>query len=441
MCATTDDTVDALVLGARYRAILEHSPTAIVILDRTGVVLEVRKAAGELMSMPTEQLLGARMADRIAGELRPLLERALRGEHVSYEGPGSPALPEGELWVRAESVPIRDACGAAAGAVVIIQNATQEKRAQNWVERLAFTDPVTELPNHAMLSMVLSQALSGAKASQGQLALVWLNLDRFQDVNDALGPQAGDELLRTVGERLHEHLRTNDMVAHVGADDFVLLLPRINSPKHLERLTIRINDVFAAPFASGAEELFLSASCGIVVHPGGDANARQLQDNAHSAMRTAKELGGGAFEIFDSDGVNQGSARLWLAREIRASIAQDHFTLHYQPLVDLATMRAQAVEALARWQHPERGLLWPAEFIPFAEESGLIVSLGQHLLGQACGQLRSWQKALASPPRLAINISAREVQRSDICGEVNGPRPRPGWRPPHLRSSSRRRPC
>jgi predicted signal transduction protein with EAL and GGDEF domain len=213
-------------------------------------------------------------------------------------------------------------------------------------------------------------------------------------------------------------VRTNDMVAHVGADDFVLLMPRVNSPKHLERLMSRVRVVFAAPFTVKDEEVFISASCGIAVHPGGGADARQLQDYAHSAMRTAKELGGGAYEIYERGAVKEGSARLWLAREIRESIAQGHFTLHYQPLVDLATMQVQAVEALARWQHPERGLVLPEEFIPFAEESGLIISLGRHLLAQACGQLRSWQRTLVSPPRLAINISAREVQRSDICGEV-----------------------
>jgi diguanylate cyclase (GGDEF)-like protein len=269
-----------------------------------------------------------------------------------------------------------------------------------------------------MLSMVLSQALSGAKAQKRQLALVWLNLDRFKDVNDALGQQAGDHLLREVGQRLHEQVRTNDMVARMGADDFALLLPRINSPRHLERLMSRVDEVFAEPFSIAGEEVLLSASCGIAVHPDGAADARQLQENAHTAMRVAKELGGGSCEIFTPEAADQGSERLWLAREIRDGIEQGRFLLHYQPLVDLATMRVEAVEALARWDHPERGLVPPAQFIPFAEESGLIISLGRHLLGKACGELKGWQKSLAAAPRMSINASAREVQRSDICGEV-----------------------
>jgi diguanylate cyclase (GGDEF)-like protein/PAS domain S-box-containing protein len=427
-----DDDLDAFALTARYRAILEHSPTAILTLDRDGVILEVSKAATELMSMPAEQLVGAPIRDLIDATMRPLLDRALRGELVEYEGLGLPMPPEGESWLRATWVPVWGDDGTVLGGVALIHDASAEKKARDLVEKLEFIEPLTGLPNRAMLLMMLSRALSGAKASRRQLALVWINLDRFKDVNDALGQQAGDQLLCAVGERLHEAVRTNDMVAHVGAGDFVLLLSRVYSRKHLERLMSRIHDVFAAPFIVQDEGVFLTASCGIAVHPNGAADARQLQENAHTAMRAAKDLGGGACEIFESGVVEEGSARLWLAREIRDGIAQGHFTLHYQPLVSLDTMRVQSVEALARWQHPERGLLWPAEFIPFAEESGLIVLLGRHLLMQACDQLRMWQRTLSAAPRLAVNISAREVQRSDVCGEIKRAAAKAGLEPSSL---------
>ncbi len=404
-------------LDARYQAILEHASTAIMTLDRDGIVLEVSRAAEELMATPVAQLVGAQIRDVMPPELRPLLDRALAGEAVRYEGPGSPALPEGELWLRAQWVPISDD-EAAAGGVIIIENATEEKRAQARAERLAFVDPVTGLPNQAMFSMTLSRALAGAKGGQRRLALVWANLDRFRDVNDALGRGAGDRLLEDVGERLQERVRASDMVAHVGVDDFVLLLPRVNSRQHLERLVERIHEVFARPFTVGGEEVFLTASCGVAVHPDGGDDARQLQENAHTAMRAAKGLGGGACEVFAAGVADESTARLWLAREIRDSIEQGAFTLYYQPLLDLGTMHVQSVEALARWQHPERGLVSPAEFIPFAEESGLIVTLGRHLLGEACGHLKGWHATLEAPPRVCVNVSAREVQRSDVCGNV-----------------------
>ena len=326
----------ALALSAYYRAILEHSPTAIITLDRSGVILEASTAASQLISLPAQRLVGTPLRELMGAEARPLLDRALGGERVNYEGFGCLVPPEGEHWLRAKWVPVCDDSRTFLGGLVLIEDASAEKKAQDLVEKLAFLDPVTELPNRAMLARVLTRALSGEKASQRQLALVWLNLDRFKDVNDALGQQVGDELLRAVGGRLHEQLRSNDMVAHIGADDFVLLLPRITAAQHIERVMNRINDVFGAPFAVGDEAIVLTASCGVALHPGGASDARQLQDHAHSAMRAAKELGGGSWEIFASRGAKEGSTRLWLAREIRDSIAQGHFTLHYQPLVDLA---------------------------------------------------------------------------------------------------------
>ena len=169
----------------------------------------------------------------------------------------------------------------------------------------------------------------------------------------------------------------------------------------------RLQRVFARPFTVSGEDIFLSASCGVAVHPNGGADAQRLQEHAHTAMRAAKELGGGGYEIFDPLLAEEGSSRLWLAREIRDGIERGGFALYYQPLVDLATMRVEAVEALARWEHPQRGLVSPAQFIPLAEESDLIVALGRHLRAQACAQLKSWQQTLAWAPRLAINVRER----------------------------------
>ena len=400
-----------------FEGILSAAPLNVTIYDGDLVVRDISAAAAALAGAPREALVGSSLRTH-PDDCLANMERVLAGETIEYEAPVAPELCPEERLAHVLMVPICDRAGAVQAGMTIVADVTEERKTADLVEKLAFVDAVTELPNRAMFSMVLGRALSGAKAKQRQLALVWLNLDRFKDVNDALGQQAGDALLRAVGERLHEHVRTNDMVAHMGADEFALLLPRINSRAHLERLVARIGQVFGDPFAVGGEEIFLSASCGIAVHPNGTADERQLQENAHSAMRAAKELGGGACEIYDPGASEQRSMRLWLAREIRESIDQERFLLHYQPLVELGTMRVQAVEALARWDHAERGLVSPAEFIPFAEESDLIVALGRHLRSLAYAQLRRWHQAFASPPRLAFNVSAREVQRSDVCGEV-----------------------
>ncbi len=401
-----------------FETILEQSHLNVTIFDPEYIVRDVSRSAAALARMTREEMRGRSLLEDLPPLYHDYLARTLAGESVDEQGQLPPELCEEETWTRVTTLPIRDDDGVVRAGMVIVFDVSEQKHADELVEKLAFVDPITELPNRAMLSMMLARALSGAQADRRQLAVVWLNLDRFKDVNHALGRQAGDELLHAVGERLHEAVRSFDVVARVGGDDFVLLLPRINSRTHLERLMVRIHEAFAAAFDARGEAVLLSASCGIAVHPNGGADARQLRESAHTAMRAAKKLGGGAFEIFDQGVAEQGSTRLRLAREIRDGIEQGHFILHYQPLVDLKTMRVQSVEALARWNHPERGLLFPAQFLPFAEESGLIVPLGHGLLQQACGHLKGWQGSLESAPRLAVNVSAREVQRSDVCGEV-----------------------
>ena len=401
-----------------FEAILVASPLNVTICDRDLIIREASAAAAELAGMPRAALVGRCLRDDFPAAYIADMERVLAGESVEVEGAIARQLAPEERWSRVLMVPIRDSAGDVKAGMTIVVDVSQQKRADELIEKLAFIDPVTELPNRAMFSMMLARTLSDEGAAKRRLALAWLNLDRFKDVNDALGLEAGDALLRAVGERLHEHLRTNDLVARTGADDFVVLLGRITSRKHLDWLIGRIQEVFAAPFTVGGKQVLLSASCGIAANPHGSGEARRLQENAHSAMRAAKKLGGGGVEFFGKDVAADGSARLWLAHEIRDGIKQGHFTLHYQPLLDLETMHVEAVEALARWQHPQRGLLSPVDFIPFAEETGLIVSLGRHLRARACTRLRGWQQSLPAAPRLSLNISAREVQRSDVCGEV-----------------------
>jgi diguanylate cyclase (GGDEF)-like protein len=327
-------------------------------------------------------------------------------------------VSENGLWTQSRWAPLHDRDGAVIGVLIVGIDVTQEKRAEELAEKLAFLDPVTGLPNRTMISMVISRALSGAKGAKRRLALIRLNIDRFRDVNDALGRVAGDQILRAAGERLKEAVRSNDTVARVGGDDFLLLLPRVTSRRSLERLIARIHAVFEEPFVVGSESVMLAVSSGVAVHPADGSTAHELEEHAHTALRSAKQLGGGACELYQAGLVESASRRLRLVREIRNGIDQGQFVLHYQPQVELSTMRVQAVEALVRWQHPERGFLPPGEFIAFAEETALIVPLGRHLLAQACDHHQQWQQRLGVAPRLAVNVSAREFQRGDLVRQV-----------------------
>ena len=399
--------------------LLHHTRDEVVFFDRDGVVLRTSRSAGSLGGVPAEQLRGHRLRDRLTADDCADLDAALAGSVVAGESAMRSASGDGESQVRTVWAPLRDPDGQVAGGLLVASGTPGEETPDELLERFAFIDPVTELPNRAMLAMMLSRALSRANVSRRQLALVWLNIDRFKDANDALGQDAGDRLLRAVGERLRDAPFATDLVARVGGDDFALLLPRVDSLPHLRRLMDQVQAAFDEPFAAHGEAVVLSASCGVALHPEGDAaDAHQLQEHAHSAMRTAKSAGGGGFEVFASGSSGRSSQRLRLDSEIRRGIAEDQFGAYYQPQIELATMAVQAVEALVRWHHPRRGLLLPAEFIPFAEETALIVALGPCILARACRDFKGWYDELATPPKLVVNVSAREVLRADVCGTV-----------------------
>jgi diguanylate cyclase (GGDEF)-like protein/PAS domain S-box-containing protein len=402
-----------------FETILERSQLNITLIDCDLVVCDVSRGAAQLEGLSRAEMIGRSLRDYLPPECIADHERMLGGETLEMEAKLTPEVCAEEPWTRALLVPIRDAEGVVHGGMTIVADVSQEKHAEELIEQLSFIDPLTKLPNRRMLSMMLGNALSGAKARRRQLALVWLNLDRFQDVNDALGHETGDLLLQAVAERLHEALRTNDLVARVGADDFVLILPRIGSRAHLERLIERIHGVFAAPFLAGDEAVGLSASCGVAVHPNGGGDAHELEEHAHRAMRAAKRLGGGACELFEAGLVEDSAGRLRLVGEMREGITKGHFVLHYQPQLTLSTMRVQALEALVRWDHPERGLLPPAEFMQVAEETALIVPLGRDLMRRACGEHSDWHGHVTPAPRLAFNVSPREFQRGDLCDQVS----------------------
>ena len=415
-CAQPALPVDADIALAE---LLAHTPDEVVFFDADGVVVRTSRSAGALGGVSAEQLPGRHLRERLTADDCADLDAALAGGVVAGES-GVRFVPgEGERRVRTVWAPLRDREGRVAGGLLVASSAPGETPPDELLERFAFIDPVTELPNRAMLAMMLSRSLSRAGVGRRQLALVWLNIDRFKDANDALGQDAGDRLLQAVGERLLDAPFATDLVARVGGDDFALLLPRVDSMPHLRRLMDQVQKTFAEPFAADGEAVVLSASCGVALHAsGGAGDAHQLQEDAHSAMRSAKAAGGGGYEVFAAGTSGRSSRRLRLDGEIRRGIAEDQYDAYYQPQIELKTMAVQTVEALVRWRHPRRGLLLPAEFIPFAEETALIIALGPCILARACRDLKGWYDELKTPPRLGVNVSAREVLRADVCGEV-----------------------
>ncbi|MHB9101182.1 MAG: EAL domain-containing protein [Sulfuricella sp.] len=322
-------------------------------------------------------------------------------------------------WVSDTIILFKDVSGKLLSYDGVIKDITERKRYQAQLERQANFDELTGLPNRNLLTDRLAQALMHCRQSEKNLAVLVFNLDRFKEINDSLGHGVSDKLLREVSELLGSMSETVDTLAHTGGDGFVLLAEE-GEMGDVVSLAQGILKALAQPFLIEERELFLSASIGIAMFPRDGEDGETLLKNAGAAMYRAKAAGGNGFNFYTA-GMNVHSLeRLNLENKLRHAIERDAFVVHYQPQVDLRTGEIVGMEALVRWQHPELGLVSPARFIPVAEESGLIVPLGEWVLRTACTQNMAWQRAGLKPISVAVNLSARQFRQPDLVEVVAG---------------------
>jgi diguanylate cyclase (GGDEF)-like protein len=284
----------------------------------------------------------------------------------------------------------------------------------------AHHDPLTALPNRALLVERLQAELARAARRREPVFLLWLDLDDFKVVNDSLGHQAGDQLLVAVGERLRACLRPGDTPARMGGDEFTVLLTDVDGRPGAIRVAERVGAELSASFAVAGHQVVVQASIGIAHSVPGHTSAQELLRNADIAMYEAKRQGKGQYQMF-TPGMDQAAwTRLELEAELRVSIQQQQFELYYQPILDLDSGAVSELEALVRWDHPSRGLLPPADFIPLAEETGLIVPLGAWVLDQACQQLAAWEAGDQRHPPLglSVNLSPRQLRHPELPSRV-----------------------
>jgi diguanylate cyclase (GGDEF)-like protein len=276
-------------------------------------------------------------------------------------------------------------------------------------------DPLTELPSRPLLVDRLEHALARARRPRSTLAVLFLDVDNFKQVNDSLGHEAGDELLMAIKSRLLDALRPGDTVARFGADEFVIVCENLSSEAGAVSIAKRVLDAFTEPIPAGGTEHFLSASIGIVVVEGGNAAAPEVLRDAGAAMHRAKQGGGGRWELHDDSMRRRLLARVSAERELREAVAAEQLRLYYQPLIALDGPRVIGAEALVRWEHPSRGLLLPGEFIPLAEETGAILTLGKWVIEHAIRDGAGWQAAFPDMRlTVSLNLSARQVAQAGI---------------------------
>ena len=298
----------------------------------------------------------------------------------------------------------------------------QERHARKLAEEMvwhqAYHDPLTNLPNRNLFLDRLGQAMAYLRRSKGKLALLFVDLDGFKFINDTLGHIVGDQVLQSVAIRLSHTIREEDTLARLGGDEFALLLTRLNDAEDAAKKSQALLDSLKQPFEIGGRQLHVGASIGIAMYPNNVKDGIKLLRNADIAMYQAKAKGGNTFAFFTPDIDSASTQRFTLENNLRRALRNQEFELYYQPQINLANYSITGVEALLRWNDPEYGVLLPSQFIPIAEQTGLIVSIGQWVLEQACRDYADWIKQGIAPPRLAINLSTRHLLEGDLVSEV-----------------------
>jgi diguanylate cyclase (GGDEF)-like protein len=309
------------------------------------------------------------------------------------------------------------------GIVLNTRDVSERKAFEEQLQHQAFHDAVTGLANRALFKDRVEHMIERQARDNLPVSILFMDLDDFKTINDSLGHAAGDRMLAEVGERLKNSLRQADTAARLGGDEFAILLEDGGDGVDAAEVAARILASLEGPFHLEGKEVFARASIGIATadaRTGGPEGAEELLRNADVAMYMAKEAGKGRYQVFEPAMHDTALQRLELKADLQRAVDNDEFVLHYQPVIELSTGRIEGLEALVRWQHPTRGLIAPLDFIPLAEETGLIVPLGRWVLQEACTQARRLlERYLMDPPlQMAVNLSARQLQRPEVVGEI-----------------------
>jgi len=419
----------------RYRLLFERNLAGVFRTTLSGKFLECNPATAllfgyespeEVMALPAGHFYN-NLGDREAFWARIKSEKCITNYELRLRRKnGDP------VWVMLNGSLIDDENGQASVLEGTLVDITDRKVAEEQVQTLAYYDALTSLPNRLLLRDRLAQALASARRRDHKVALLFVDLDRFKDINDSLGHSVGDLLLQAVAERLRSFARQQDTVARLGGDEFVIVLTNVDDIPDVAIAAERFMDAILGGFVVQGHTLNVGCSMGISIFPEHGADCETLIKHADGAMYSAKDRGRNNFQFFTEDMNAQAVERLTLENGLRLALAKKELFLMYQPQMEMATGKVSGLEALLRWQHPELGLVPPDRFIRIAENSGLILPIGDWVLRTACAQARKWQDERLPPVSIAVNVSAVQFRHEGFCQRIRTVLTETGLAPQHL---------
>lgn len=400
---------------------VEQTADMVMITNRRGAVEYVNQAFCLVSGYRADEVIGGssnimKSGRQSAAFYDDLWRTILTGE--VFTGVLINRRKDGSLYYEEKTItPLKDVEGRITHFVATGRDITERMQTHERLQYLAYHDVLTRLPNRALLMERLDHAATQARRHGGKIALLFLDLDRFKVINDTLGHDVGDGLLQALATRLQDTMREGDTVARLSGDEFAVLLENIESTDNVGEVANKILSIFDRPFEVHDRELFASTSIGISLFPADGDNAQTLLKHADTAMYRAKESGRNTYRFYSAEMSAAAMERLTLETQLRRALSRDEFKIHYQPQVCMTSGKVLGVEALLRWEHPERGTVMPLEFVSILEETGLIAAVGEWVIHTACRQIHNVQRP-GSPLRLAINLSPRQFHNGDLIQQL-----------------------
>jgi len=401
---------------------IEQTADAIMITDTNGIIEYANQGFENITGYQVKKVVGKSAnilkSERHDEKFYTNIWQTIKNGNV-YQGVVINRRSDGRLYYEEKTItPFKNDEGKVTNYISTGKDITARMESEERMHFLAYHDLITELPNRVLFIERLTHALTRRDKSKDSLAVLFLDMDRFKNINDSLGHDTGDKLLREFATRLVNFVRKGDTVARFGGDEFAILVEDSSSPHDIAVLANNIMQELSQAFEIDEHELFVTSSIGASIYPQNGRDAATLIKHADIAMYRAKENGRNNFHLYSSDMNNKAKERLSLESELHHAIEHNEFILHYQPQIDLNTGYISGAEALLRWQHSERGLISPLEFIPLLEENGMINSVGQWVLQTACTQTRQWELLYGRPFRIAVNLSGRQFYTHDLSSQI-----------------------